>query len=213
MRRTMPPLALQFRAACDAACELATAGERVRVLADPAARRELTLPRLEYLYEIAFLRMFVAWELFLEESFLRYMCGYTGFNQAPQQSVLGNYSRTLTDARSALYGTQQYLLWHSPAKVIARSQKIFKNGVHETVISSTQARIGHFSCIRHRIAHGQLDAQKKFDAATMTLVGRRYPASRVGRFLRDADPGLTPPTRWLSSIADELANLALQVAP
>ena len=176
-------------------------------------RGEITVPRLEYLYEIAFLRIFVAWETFLEESFLRYMCGFSSPGAQPQTSLQGAYSPNLAHARAALHGSQQYLLWHSPAKVIARSKNIFVNGAHELVVASNQARVEYFARVRHRIAHGQQDAQKKFDAATMNLVGRRYPASRVGRFLRDADPRHPLPTRWIESIAAELSGLAAQVVP
>ena len=76
MPRAMPALAKHFQTACDTACRLAVAGELVRASGGVVARQEFTLPRLEYLYEIAFLRIFIAWEFFLEESFLRYMCGF-----------------------------------------------------------------------------------------------------------------------------------------
>jgi hypothetical protein len=209
----MPALAKHFEAPCNAACSLASSGENVRTNGGVAMRNEITVPRLEYLYEIAFLRIFVAWETFLEESFLRYMCGFSGRTGKPQVAVRGAYSPNLAHARATLHGTYDYLLWHSPKRVIARSKSIFVNGVHELVVASNQARVDYFANMRHRIAHGQLDAQQKFDAATMNLVGRRYPGSRVGRFLRDTDPGQALPTRWLDSIAAELSALALQVVP
>lgn len=216
MPRVMPAFAKQFQASCDDACRLATAGEQVRALGDAQVRAEMNVPRLEYLYEIAFLRVFLAWETFLEESFLRYMCGFSCRSGQPQRiaaGTAGKYSTSLAQARAALHGHQHYLLWHSPGKVIARSKSFFASGAHEVVISSNQARIEHFACIRHRVAHAQQDARQKFDAATMNLVGRRYSGSRVGRFLREADPSHALPTRWLASIAAELVSLAQQVVP
>src|SRR5712672_2619521 len=37
----------------------------------------LDLNKLELLYELAYLRFFIQWEVFLEQSFLRYLCGYS----------------------------------------------------------------------------------------------------------------------------------------
>lgn len=157
--------------------------------------------------------MFIAWESFLEESFLRYMCGFHCKQSAPQVPNSGSHLSTLALARAALHGSQQYLLWHNPAKVVARSQSFFTQGAHETVIASNQARIEHFARARHRVAHAQQDAHRKFDQATMSLVGRRYPASRVGRFLRDRDASQPLPSRWLQTIASELVALARQIVP
>jgi len=209
----MPALAQHFRVACDDASRLAVAGEQIRVKGDSQIRSEMTVSRLEYLYEIAFLRMFLAWETFLEESFVRYMCGCCGLVGQPQTAVSGAYSPSISHARAVLHGNQHYLLWHSPAKVAARSKMTFVNGLHEVVLASNQSRIDCFASVRHRIAHAQLDARNKFDSATMNLAGRRYPASRVGRFLRDSDPSQPLPTRWIDAIANELVALAQQVAP
>lgn len=207
----MPPLNREFQAACDRACELAAAGEQVRTLS--GAAQHITVPRLEYLYEIAYLRVFIAWESFLEESFVRYMCGFRNASGPVQRAAGAAYFATIQAARAALYGGQQFLLWHSAPKVVNRSKTHFQTGPHETVIHSSQTKVEWFSNVRHRVAHGQDDAQQKFDAATMQLAGRRYPGSRVGRFLRDSDTNKTPPLRWLESIANDLAALANQVVP
>lgn len=210
--RVMPPLARQFANACDTACRLAAAGEQVRVLGG-IARHHITVARLEYLYEIAYLRIFIAWEDFLEESFVRYMCGFRSAAGPAVRTAATLHCTTINAARLLLYGGQQFKLWHDAKKIVQRAQGHFVSGLHETVINSNQTRLEWFSNIRHRVAHGQKDAQQKFDAATMQLVGRRYPGSRVGRFLREFDASQNQPVRWLDSIALELAALAGQVVP
>ncbi len=211
--KALKGIAQRFSDACGAARGLAEAGERVRVIGGASARDALTLPRLEYLYEIAYLRVFIAWEAFLEETFVRYMCGFAG--TAGQMQPAGNMQHhpTIAAARGALYGSQSYLLWHNPKTVVARSKVHFVGGLHETVVQSHITRIEWFAHVRHRVAHGQNDARQKFDVATMNLAGRRYQGSRVGRFLRDTDPSVSPPARWLATIADELEGLAGQLAP
>src|SRR5687768_9158736 len=99
MPRQMPRLAGEFHTKVVASVSLARAGELIRAHfgANDPYRNELSVSRLEAIYELAFLRIFIDWEIFLEESFVRYLCGYvnasfTGsLNQAP--------SRTVADAR------------------------------------------------------------------------------------------------------------------
>src|SRR5215217_1138043 len=78
MARSMPPLATHFGVRVATAVGIAQAGELVRAGARPGttAYTELRPARLEALYEMAYLRIFVEWESFLEETFLRLMCSY-----------------------------------------------------------------------------------------------------------------------------------------
>jgi hypothetical protein len=79
MPRAMPPLAAQFAQQVDKALLIAEIGERIRISSPrgSVAWRELHPARLEVLYEMAYLRIFMLWESYLEESFLRYLCGYS----------------------------------------------------------------------------------------------------------------------------------------
>lgn len=191
---------------------LARAGEIVRAHfgSGSVAWREWPVARLEALYELAFLRIFIAWEEFLEASFYRYMCGYASARHG-QAMPIGVFHPTLLSAEAAVLGGQPYKSWYKPSTVVARSQVHMSNGRHEIVINSSLGRLGDFAAIRHRIAHHQSDARAKFDSATLALAGRTYPASRPGRFLRDWHPRSSPPTRWLETIIGDLVGLATQI--
>lgn len=212
--RVLPPLDLALRTNVLASVAIAHAGEAAR-LALPVgspAWRQLHVPRLELLYELAFLRVFVEWELFLEQTLTRLMCGYRA--RSAGQAVLKPgivYTPTLAMAQVALLGNRHYLLWHDPAKALARASTRFSSSSFQNVVASSSSRLAHFASIRHRIAHGQADAHANFNAATMQLNGRRYPGARAGRFLRDWDIGTNPRVRWLESIATELCSLASQI--
>jgi len=211
--RHMPPLDATLRAHADAAVAIARAGENAR-LALPVgstAWRELHIPRIELLYELAYLRVFVEWELFLEQVLVRLLCGYRTAAGAPLLKPGSAFVKTLAAAEASLLGNRQYLLWHDPAKALARAGTRLSNSSFQTVVGSNTARLEHFAAIRHRIAHGQEDARAKLDAATMQLTARRYPGSRAGKFLRDWDSTVTPRVRWLESIANELSGLAAQI--
>jgi hypothetical protein len=211
----MPGLGSTFRAAVATAVGLAEAGEIIRALSAPRGRvhRELPLSRLEALHEMAYLRIFVQWETFIEATFLRMMCGYESSLYAPQFVFGKNRQSTLRDAQSALFGSKDFLLWHNPRLVRDRARDWFTLAPHELVAVSNFTRLEWFAAVRHRIAHGSTDARHKLDLATIGLCGRRYSASSAGRFLRDWDTSVSPPQRWLHSIGDELGNLAVQIAP
>jgi hypothetical protein len=190
---------------------LAKAGEMVRLISGPGTPQweQWPISRLEALYELAFLRMFVAWETFCEDTFLRYMCGHVSrYGQAVP--VLRHYA-TLAAAEAAYLGTRRYRAWYDPADVIARCQRHISNGRHEGVFSANRVWLDHLGKIRHRIAHGQKDAKHNFDLATNALAARVYLASRPGRFLRDWDTASAPRVRWLETLFANLGNLASQI--
>jgi len=214
MPRQMPALALSFRTQKDEALGLAEAAERIRVsvASSPSLRQELTLNRIHLIYEMSFLRFFALWETFLEESFLRYLCGYVNSN-GPQTLLTSGTSKNLHDAKALLFGNRQFLLWHNPKQVTDRCKSYFHRGLHDAVISSSHARLEWFSSIRHRIAHDQDDAKNKFDLACINLCGRRFSASRPGPLLREWTTVGGQRTRWLNAIGNELCDLADQITP
>jgi hypothetical protein len=211
----MPPLASRFADGVKAAAGIAEAGEILRSGARKGSvvYRELRLSRLEALHEMAYLRIFVAWEVFLEATFLRTQCCYETPLYTPTFAAGKARQPSLAAAQLALYAGQQYLLWHNPNSTVARAREWFISCPHEHVILSNVSRLEWFAAARHAIAHGSADALRKFDQASIGLAGRRYPGSSAGRFLRDWDQTVVPPRRWLHSIADELVGLAGQIAP
>lgn len=211
--RALPALDASLRSQVDAAVAIARAGETAR-LALPVgspAWRELHVPRLELLYELAFLRVFVEWEIFLEQTLIRLMCGYVAKSAPTVLKAGAVYAKSIAAAQTALLGKRHYLLWHDPSKVVARAAGRFTTSSFQAVIASNTSRLEHFAAVRHRVAHGQADARANFDVATMQLNARRYRGARAGQFLRDWDTAASPQIRWLESIANELCSLAAQM--
>lgn len=122
MPRIMPPLATTLAVEVDNALALAAAGEIVRASATPgsAAWREVRRKRLEALYEMAYLGLFIAWEIFLEETMLRLLCGYLTAQGAVglRQPVC----RTSDDERIAVLGGQHFVSWADAVRVEQRAQ-------------------------------------------------------------------------------------------
>jgi len=207
----MPKLASTFASDVNQALGLAEAGERIRFGSPPGsvARAELTLPKLVALYEMAYLRIFISWESFLEASFLRYLCGYAAPPEHPQ--TVRRRFRSIADAETAWLGSAHFVSWVAVDRVLKRSKNFVTDGVHEQVLDSNKSRLEWFAAVRHRIAHESAYSRKQFDNATIQLAARRYPASLAGRFLRDWTAGSPVPQRWLTCIAEELENLSVQI--
>jgi len=192
------------------------AGEVAHVSGGTAIRREWNTTRLEALYELAFLRVFAAWEMCLEAIFYRSLCGYAS---AAGQEILvsGGYYPNLAAAESAVLGTQQYVLWHNPQKVIDRCRRFIRSGhpgcpsIQEITISSNLTTLVNLAATRHRIVHDHADAKRKFDGATLQIAARTYPAARPGKFLRDWDTSTLPHRRWLEVTVAELTAFTRQI--
>jgi len=219
MPRPMPALASQFGADVSKCLALAKAGELALAAArtNEVVRYELRPSTLEAIYELAFLRVFLYWESFLEDSMQRLMCGYAlptpgvTLSGGPYSLVIAPMA-TLAQANAAILGRSSYVSW-APAPVISRSRAYINNGPHELVLQSATGRLEWLVAVRNRIAHPSEHARREFDRASMGLVGRRYRGSSPGRLLRDWDFSVTLNVRMLVSLSGELVSLAGQIAP
>lgn len=210
MARPMPPLPGRFSSEVDVSLQLADMGERIRARC-PEVARDFGRTKLEAFYELAYLRIFMLWEDFLEQSFLRYLCGYA--SRTGPAGLIRPKFRKMEDAERNVLGNARYVSWASPSLVSKRSQAFMSKGLHELIINSNLARLEAFAFVRHRIAHSSKYSSNQFNAASMTLAGRRYPKGSPGKFLRDKAVSQPIPERWLHHIAEELKALALQICP
>lgn len=210
MNREVASLADQFGAEVRKALGLIEATEKVRS-SNPSAqvKHEFSIYRIELIYELAYLRIFVFWEQFLEESLIRYLCGYSNAN-GRQLLSSGSYDRRIEDARNRIKAGRTFLLWHDPQGVVNRVRGYIAGGIHETVINSNLPDLQHFANIRHRIAHLQEDARLKFDRSSMSLCGKRFRGARPGRLLRHK---FSSTERWVEKIGLDLLHLAKQITP
>lgn len=209
----MLPLVSRLRTRVDDALMLISTANLLYL--EARSRRRLTAissQQLEQIYELAYLRVFIEWEVFLEESFFRYVAGYA--NSAGRQTTLsGRYERSYQLAEHAVLGGNRYLLWHSPTKVVARAQGFFVGGLHESVLLSNATRLQAFADVRHRIVHNHADSRAKFELASMNIAGRRYRGGRPGTLLRDSDPASTVRRTWATVVLEEIFEMAKQIAP
>src|SRR5688572_7429366 len=149
MPRSMPRYDLELAKEGKKALGLASAGEIVRAHsgAGTIPWNEWSINRLEALYELAFLRAFVAWEMFLVTSFYRYACCYV--SRHGQATPVVRHFPNLSAVEAAVLGPRrQFVHWYQPSHVITRCQQHVQNGFHEIVLNSHISRLEHFAAIR-----------------------------------------------------------------
>lgn len=226
MPRPMPRFDLKLATHAQVALSIVSAGETMRSHGGALGLEHWSISKLESLYELAFLRVFAAWEMCQEAVFFRALCGFsTSAGQETLAPIMPglpphlSYYPTLQSAETGIIPThRRFLLWHDPNDVIKRCRRFIRSAPHgpavlETTITSDLARLEQLSAVRHRIVHThQQDARNNFDKVTRALAaGRTYDASRPGKFLRDFDSVTGHPKRWLHALTEGLVALATQL--
>ena len=204
MPRTTAFLADEFRARTGEAKELAQTAE---------GSKEFLYTRRLYIYEAAYLLAFSAWENALEQSFLRFLCGFRNTAGVPTRAGTWARPSNLHDANLLVLGGRRFKLWHGPHDVIDRSKGYFASGPHEVVLQSALAEIEDFAAIRHFVAHRNQDTALKFQAAATRLTGAPILGGRAGRMLRNdtIDPVTGSQVTWLERICADLERYASQI--
>jgi hypothetical protein len=193
--------------------QIVSSTEALWLTAPPASnvRRQLKVPQLEALYESVYLRIFSAWESFIEDVLVRFMSGYETPTYQPSLMPTCPRAASVRAARVFLYGNRDYLLWHNPTASANRIANFLSNSPIELVLRSQQVRLQAFADIRHRIAHDSDDSKTKFQNAALMLAGAQYSGS-PGKLLRatDISDPLNQP-KWIRVISYELVSVAQSI--
>jgi hypothetical protein len=169
--------------------------------------------RVESIAELAMLRMQLGWETFLEDVFLRYMCGgrsASGF--AP--TLLQPQEPTLGQASSTLLGSQPFLSW-SIANTLNRAAVYFDASAPFAIpIAAVRTTIVEMNAIRNRIAHSSEFARDEFRAVVLNHLGYVPRGMSPGRFLLTTIPGSgTPGTRFIQDFGLKLLAASALIVP
>lgn len=141
----------------------------------------------EFITDSAYLRLFIAWETFLEDSFIKYMLG--------EPSILGNtitrYVQPLDEqhANSLLIGTQKYVDWSNPEIVKRLCNLHFASGnPFDTFVSSMMTDLLDLKTIRNAAAHLSSTTRQKLDSLGTRKLKRTCNNLKVSDILFAIDP-------------------------
>ncbi len=163
--------------------------------------------------EMAFLSAFLAWESFVEESFILYLCGQMPpRGRAPNRYAFPPNEKT---ARSWVVPEgRDYAEWTVPTQVSERAGRFFQAGhPFALVLRSNQSVLDEVRIIRNAIAHKSVGAREKFERIVRTKVGTLPPNLTVGGFLGTTVLGSAPPVSFVESYFGRIDLAARQIVP
>jgi len=142
----------------------------------------ITRIQVEIVTELAFLRIFIAWENFLEESFIRYSVGAespSGYrpNRLIEPGNMGHALELISSGR-------EYTKWNSACEVISRAEAYFRDGEpFKNAIQGATTDLNDMNTIRNRIAHKSPISKGKFNDFVRRKLGYGRRGMTPGRFL------------------------------
>ena len=166
---------------------------------------------------ISFFKMFLSWEEFLEESFLRLLVEAKSGTKGVR-SLLD--VKTKKEAFKIVKGdSKAYIDWADVKKVRARAVLFFKDGKpYEQYLAAGSLHLDRMRKIRNRIAHRSQRAEKEFKDLVRELFGAYHhetPGSllfRVPPVHFGLPPGASSGSTIVQSYASILKVLASQIA-
>ena len=179
----------------------------------PGAQPHISRTRRDLMTEMAFLRAFLAWEVFVEEAFILYLAG-----QDPPRGRAPNryaFPPNLETAREWVVPEgRTYAGWTLPAHVSQRAERFFRHGrPFASVFRGNQHALDEARIIRNAIAHKSLSARDKFETFVRTKLGTLPPTLTVGSFLGTTAPRTVPPVSFLESYIGTIDWAARQIVP
>lgn len=125
---------------------------------------------IEFLVTSAFLKLFIAWEGFLERSFVAYLTGAVSLDG----NILTKYASPIDEAHAhkILIGTQKYVDWANN-EIVNRIAGIYFEGAdpYMTALNSIARDLSDLRIIRNASAHISSTTQIKLDAVASRVLG------------------------------------------
>lgn len=169
----------------------------------------------EVVIELAFFRAFLAWEVFLEESFVLYLLGKTPpAGKTPVRYVVPP-NRAMAE-RLLVPEDRSYARWNIAIKVADRAERCFRDGrPFSPALKSRTSMFNEMRVLRNAIAHWQSSTQEKFKEMVRNRPGRgAYPPNlTVGGFLATRIPGSSPPETFLEDYLNRIRVAANEIVP
>jgi len=159
--------------------------------------------------EFSFLKGFIAWESFLEKSFIYYLRG----NLTASNTVVPCHVRPIDDAHAnrILIGVNRYVDWTNPDIVRKLAGLFFDRGnPFETILSSIQTDLYDLKIIRNASAHISSTTGSQLDSLSTRKLQRPCTNMTVYSLILVNDPNI-PNQTILQSYADILDAAAVQI--
>ena len=161
---------------------------------------------------LAFLQAWLAWEVFLEESFILYLLG----KKPPKGSGPVRYAlppnRSTADSLVVPVG-RRYADWRAE-NAKARAKQFFRDGEpYVSALDSQQHALDEMRTVRNAIAHSSRYSRQQFEGLTRRRLVTHPRGLTAGKFLALTVPGSSPPESFLEHYLLQLRLLASSIVP
>lgn len=178
-----------------------------------STRPLISVARRDAMTELAFLRAFLAWESFLEQSFMLYILGRKSPGAAPPRRYA--FPPSLAHANQwVIPEGRSYATWTNAAHVSARAERFFQGGrPFTTTLRANRNTLEEARTLRNAIAHASSSTQQKFENLVRQKLRTLPPNCTAGSFLVTTVPRSLPPWSFFEFYTDRLTNYATLLVP
>jgi hypothetical protein len=153
---------------------------------DSSGKYILTVAEQSFVVDAAFLRIFIAWESFLEDVFVGYLMGYPSSGGRVAKRCANPLSKG--HAHELLIGTQKYVDWANPEIVRKLAQLFFDKGEPiGQLVASIQNDLFDLKIVRNAAAHLTSTTGRALDALATRKLGKHSQGVTVSDFLLSID--------------------------
>lgn len=174
------------------------------------ANPRISAGRRDWIIELAFLRGYLAWEGFVEESCILYMLGEDPLEGRALVRYVTPPNRKAAVAMAA--GGRQYADWSDPDEVKERAATYFRSGRPYAEAFTGVNALTSAKKLRNAIAHDSDSANEKFRNMVRGQMGNVSPGITVGKFLNTARPNVAPQQTFLEYYLQQLEVVAEKIA-
>jgi hypothetical protein len=199
-----------FLQSVQAAEDLLTGVSRLRSTARGGASA-LSDRQFEMVVELSFLQRYLAWEEFLEESFIRYLCGSSSPNGTKFPRLVKPRDRATVDRLLYVHRRPD---WTTPGQVMSLAESMFESGGPFVPVGNASVDLTDMKAIRNGIAHRSLSAREQFEKVVRRVHGSVPRGITPGGYLLRRPPAKrSSASTFLAHYSDVLAGLARMIAP
>jgi len=175
---------------------------------------KFTVRHRDMVTETAFLQAFLAWEVFLEESFVLYLLGKRPHSaRGPRCLYTPPRTRELTE-RLVVPEGRRFADWSSVQSVARRAERFFEGGEpYCQVLRSQRGKLENIKAIRNAIAHASTHSWRRFQELVRDELATYPPNLTIGGFLAMTVPGSSPPESFLESYLSQIRFAAERIVP
>lgn len=163
-----------------------------------------------FLTEAAVVRTHIAWERFLEQSFLSYLVGETSISGAPVVTYL--HPPSVDHANRVVIGTRTYVDWGNPEIVVKLAGLYFPSGTpYKVTLEGVQSDLSDLRAVRNAAAHLSTSTSTQLDRVALRRLKKAVVGITVYDLVTASDPG-APGKTLLQSFMDILVATATIIA-